>query len=146
MSSVGLVQHPLFYLLLCHCCISAQLSLFCHMIYALANRSKSQPGKDVFSTIARCQGQGWWFRACGSAAAVKGGRGSSLTRFALIRFSGEREGPEGSGKIFLFFKVYFSMRRGMEGCWCSGFNWTWWIKTSWKINTQSLTHSLSSSL
>lgn len=46
---------------------------------------------------------------------MKGGRGPNRAGSALTWVSGECEGPGGSGRIFLFFKVYFSTCWGMEG-------------------------------
>lgn len=108
-----------------------------------ANLSQSQAGKDVFSTIARCQGQGLWFRACGSVAAVKGGKGSNRGRPALTWVSGECEGPGGSGGIFLVFKGLFFYVLEDGGLLVCRFQLNMMDQTSWKINTQSETHTLS---
>lgn len=137
---VQLLQHSLFYYTfpLHRRCVPGQLSFFCGMIYALANPSQSQAGKDVFSAIARCQGQGLWFRACGSVAAVKGGRGSRPVRSDMGQWRMWR--PWRKWKDFLVFQGLFFYMLGEGEVLVCRFQLNVMDQTSWKINTHTDAH------
>lgn len=111
-----------------------QAAFFCHLIYALANLSQSQAGKDVFSTIACCQGQGLWFRACRFVAAVKGGGSSrALVHSDMVQWKVWRAWRK--WKDFLLFQGLFFCALGMEGEVVFRFQLNMMDQTSWKINT-----------
>lgn len=123
-------SHFIVFFVSAHICLvppSFFFSLFFSWFMRWLIHHNHKAGKDVFSTIARCQDRELWFRACGPAAAVKGGSGSNRTWFASTWVSAECQRPRRKWKEFLKF-IFL---------WDGGWRWS-----RFHLNARTHRHSL----